>query len=132
MNLNGVEYSVDKLNAMEQLYLVRKLGPALPILEGMLADRNANKDTRLLMIYLLSRLPDEDSDAVIKRCLAAVSRQQPTGWARVMLNGSLMFQDIDVDAMIQLTSSVIEENLGNFFNSILSSLPQEGMEQREA
>ena len=64
----------------------------------------------------LSRMSDDDTDYVIDACLLVVQRKQGETWQSVVArNGSLMFDDIDLPAMLQLTVAVIQQNLGSFF-----------------
>ena len=114
IELNCGQFEIGKLSVFEQLAVARKLGPAIPIIEGLVADRNAGKDVTLLVVLMLSRLSDDESDEIVKKCLSVVSIKQDTGWVKLML---------------QLTASVIVENLGSFFNSALASLQQGAAEQ---
>ena len=122
MELKGNEYQIGSLNAFDHLHVVRKLAPALPLVEGLVAERNAGKDMTMLTVFVISKLSDEDSDYVISKCLSAVSRKQSSGYAKLMANGALMFNDLDVTDMLKLTAQVIVENLGDFFRTALSTL----------
>jgi len=120
------EYTIGRMTAMEQFKVARKLGPALPVLEGIIADRNSGKDTTVLAILMMSKLSDVDAQIVTEACLAAVTRKQGDIQAKVMVSGNMMFQDIDVTAIIQLVTAVIHENLGDFFRSALANLHDPG------
>ena len=124
IELNGQQVEIGKLTVFEQLAVARKLGAAIPIVEGLVADRNAGKDITLLVVLMLSRLSDSESDEVVKKCLNVVSIRQDGGWAKLMPNGVLMFSEINLSTLLQLTATVIVENLGSFFNSALTSLQQ--------
>ena len=129
IDLNCGQFDIGKLTVFEQLSVARKLGPAIPIVEGLVSDRNAGKDVTLLVVLLLSRLSDEESDEIVKKCLGVVSIKQDTGCVKLMPNGVLMFSEIDLATLLQLTASVIVENLGSFFNSALASLQQGAVDQ---
>lgn len=123
MKIGSFEYEIGKISAMEQLHLVRKLSRSLSMMEGLIADRNAGKDMRLLTVLMLSNLSDEDSEYVTNKCLWAVTMKQANGQsARIMSAGGLMFQHIDLNVILELTVEVILENLGDFFKDALSSL----------
>ena len=124
IEINGQQFEIGKLTVFEQLAVARKLGPAIPIVEGLVADRNAGKDITLLVVLMLSRLSDAESDEIVKKCLSVVLISQEGGWAKLMPNGVLMFSDIDLSSLLQLTAAVIVENLGTFFNTALASLHQ--------
>lgn len=118
--LNGNTYATSKkLDVFTQLHIARKLGDSIPMTSGIMTDDKANS---ILSIILLSQLSDENSEYVITKCLSVVSRQQPTGFAPVRVGSALMFDDITLDDMLQMTMMVIKENLGDFFRTALGSL----------
>ena len=117
-----------KLDAFSQLHVARKLGPAIPIVEGLIGVRNADKDKSILTVLMLSHISDADTDFVMRKCLSLVYRKQgeTSKPAKVQAqDGSLMFDDITLSEMLQLTVTVIEENLGDFFRTALANLDQE-------
>ena len=123
IQIGTFEYEIGKISAMGQLHLVRKLSRSLPLMEGMIADRNSGKDMRMLAVFMLSNLSDEDSEYVTNKCLDAVSMREKNGQlAKIMSSGGLMFQHIDVSVILELTVEVILHNLGDFFKDALSSL----------
>lgn len=124
LQIEGITYQIGSLDAFSQLHVVRKLGPALPIVEGLVSERNAGKDVTLLVVLILSKLTDEETEYVINKCMSVVSRKQDQGWARVHVNGALMFSDTTMQAIIQLTAQCIVTNLGDFFRTALASLQQ--------
>ncbi len=63
----------------------------------------------------LSKLSDEDSEYVLKACLSACTRLQGKNWARLVINGNLMLQDIKLPDMLQLAYAVIQAKLESFF-----------------
>ncbi len=125
--LDGNEYATSgKLNVFEQLNLARKLGSALAVIEGMTDSENASKDKTLLSVLMLSNISDADSDFVVKKCLSVVTRKQNAGYAKIQTSeGHMMFNDISLAVMLELTVSVIEENLGDFFRTALGGLRAE-------
>lgn len=62
----------------------------------------------------LSKLSEEDTNAIIHPCLAVVVRQNGKTWAPVFRSGELMFDDIDLFSMLQLVARVVADSLGNF------------------
>lgn len=125
--LNGVRYITSgPLDAFTQLHIARKLGPALPILEGMVDHRNDGKDKGLLSVLMLAQIPDSDTEYVLRKCLAVVMRQRDTERpAKIQApDGTLMFDDITMQTMLQLAVDVIEENLGDFFRTALDGMAQ--------
>jgi len=121
--INGNTYLTQKkLDTFSQLHLARKLAPALPIVEGMLSEEEDASSRGLLSILLFSKLDEKESEFVVNKCLSMVVRQQDKGFVKLQApNGSFMFDDLDLDAILQLTVLVIEENLGDFFRTVLIS-----------
>lgn len=62
----------------------------------------------------LSKLTEEDTNAIIHPCLAVVGRQNGKTWTPVFRSGELMFDDIDLFSMLQLVARVVADSLGNF------------------
>lgn len=131
--IKGVNYRANKLGVFEQLKVSRKL---LPILAGLMADFSSIKailptatkldsgnldklepvfNTLLPRIAdELSKLTEEDTNAIIHPCLAMVVRENGKQWTPVCRSGELMFDDIDLFDMLQLVARVVADSLGNF------------------
>ncbi|HFE8496582.1 MULTISPECIES: phage tail assembly chaperone [Raoultella] len=62
----------------------------------------------------LSKLSEDDTNAIIHPCLAVVGRQNGKTWTPVFRSGELMFDDIDLFSMLQLVARVVADSLGNF------------------
>ena len=112
------------LDAFTQLHVARKLSPAIPLLEGVLADRNADKDGTVLVVLALAQLSDADTEYVMRKCLSVVVRQSPDAKPAKLLaaDGTLMFQDTPMAVLLELTVAVIDEALGDFFRTALAPL----------
>lgn len=110
-----------KMNAFEQLAIMRKIAPALGFVDGIMRKENEDKPKSILILLMLSQISDEDSQFVINKCLSFVVRLQKDGQkAKLMTqNGQLMFSDIGLEQMLELTSKVIEDSLGDFLNTVL-------------
>lgn len=110
-----------KLDVFTQLSLARKLAPALPIVDVQLQKENKGKPKAILVVMMLAQISDEDSAFVVRKCLSIVMRKQDTGLARVQAdNGSIMFDDITMEEILEMVSWVIEENLGDFLRTALT------------
>lgn len=122
--IKGVNYRASKLSVFDQLKVSRKL---LPVLAGMLGDFQGIKaaaqggdvykalETALPKIAdSLAEMSEEDTNAIIFPCLSVVARQNGKVWAPVMVQGSLMFDDIDLMSMLQIVGRVVGDSLGNF------------------
>lgn len=133
--ISGNTYRSSKLDAFKQFHVARRLAPLLsgvssavktegaqPVAEG---DTPAPAPQRDFADFLepmadaLAHMPDADCDYILFTCLGAVQRQEGTAWAKVVAPGSrsLMFEDIDMGVMINITLKVIQENIGSFFSA---------------
>ena len=68
---------------------------------------------------VLSRMEEADVDYVLKKCLAVVARHNGQHYVPVMRSGSLMFDDIDLATLMQLTMEVVQDNLGPSLAALL-------------
>ncbi|QUG75970.1 hypothetical protein GKQ23_13620 [Erwinia sp. E602] len=124
--INGVEYRAAKLTVFDQLKVSRKL---LPVLAGVVGDLQQLRDAAaggeaVITNSVDSLLPkiaqvaadmtDEDVNAILHPCLAVVSRRHEKGWVPVFRSGQLMFDDIDLMALLQIAGRVVGDSLGNF------------------
>lgn len=122
--IKGVNYRASKLSVFDQLKVSRKL---LPVLAGMLGDfqgikaaaqgGDVNKAIESALPKIADSLADmseEDTNAIIFPCLSVVARQNGKVWAPVMVQGALMFDDIDLMSMLQIVGRVVGDSLGNF------------------
>lgn len=117
IEVDGHSYRIGRMGARDQFHVVRRLGPAIM---GFLASGAAGSGLAGAIgpiVDHLSRMSDEDSDYVLDHCLNVVQRMQPNNeWARVRApNGALMFNDIELPQLINLTRAVLTENLRGFF-----------------
>ena len=123
--LGGHAYTTrSKLTVFAQLDVARKLGPAFPIVSGLVDKENAGKDKAILTVLALSHLPDASSEWIVKTCLNTVFRVQDGGKLARVTNdaGGLMFDDLAMTDLLTLTIEVLEDNLGDFFRTALASL----------
>ena len=131
--VDGITFvTMGKLDAFAQLNIARKLGPALPIVEGLIRPENAEKDKGILTVLMLSRLSDEDSEFVIRKCLSVVGRRDGSKTFKVTgPDGSLMYDDLSMATMLDLAVDVIEENLGGFFRTALGNMAEVSRQRAE-
>lgn len=132
-DINGITYSIGKLDAFQQLHVARKLAPFLahlfPMLAKLAPQAEGSADLGDVLMELAAgpladifcRMAKEDVDFVVNTCLSVCQRKQDTGYKKIFANGSLMFNDIQLDTLVSLTLAVVQENLGRFF---LTSQPE--------
>lgn len=133
--VNGKEYQIGRLPALEQLHVARRLMPCLAALanvdtnkvSSILEKGEENVDKAFNQVALpiaeaLANMTDEQVNYVITKCLGVCYFKQDTGWAR-MTNGSgqIMNADLELPDLLGVTVEVIKENLGGFFHGGLPS-----------
>ncbi|MGF6837066.1 hypothetical protein QF001_000933 [Paraburkholderia youngii] len=128
----GQRYRAEKLDAFKQLHVSRKIAPIVPKLlpmflkfaeqgDSMKADLAGMAEAFEPLAQALADMPDADCEYVFNACLAVVARNQGGNWASVWSGGSLMFDDIDIGAMVQIASKVIWDSLGPFIQGLLAN-----------
>jgi len=140
-DVGEVHYRADRLSAFKQFAIVRRLGKVVgafgealeawkrtaPAASGGATVSAPPFDPLALLepfLLALSELRDEDVDFILSTCLAQVSRQQASGWARLVVTGHLMFEDVDDMAVMgRIVWGVLQGSLADFFTELLSALP---------
>ena len=121
----GQNYKSRKMNAFAQFHVARRLGPIFSSLAD--AFKRAKRDDagnilNQLDVFepvatALAALKDNDAEYVLNSCLATCQRQNSNLWSEVLSpQGVMMFQDIDLQVMMQIAWNVLQDNFGNFFN----------------
>jgi hypothetical protein len=135
VTINGQNYLCGKLNARQQLQIVKRLAPVLqgllPIWAMMQQTESGQMSTNELGFHAavavsqtISSLSDQDTDFVLDMCLGAVRYQTTGGWAplRAGSNGSgLVMLDAadDLATQMRLLWEVLYENMRNFSLEVL-------------
>jgi hypothetical protein len=118
--INGQTYRAAKLDAFKQFHIARRLAPLQAGLSKAMEGGGSGEDAFSPAIAeAVAGMPDADCDYILQTCLAVVQRQQDGRWVSIMAAGAkaLMFEDIDMGAMLQIAGQVITENLGGFFGA---------------
>lgn len=118
----GRKYRTGKLDAFKQFHLVRKLMPLFSGLGESWAQMPANVDQSNFWHALgpvaqaVAEMSTEDSEWCLKTCLSAVSLFNGRNWVPLMTPaGTMMFDDLEMSDMLQLSFAVLQDNLGSFF-----------------
>ena len=137
--IGGHDYTIGRLNALDQLHVSRKIAPIVPnimpiltevakgdlekVIESIEADENAELAgleplAKALEPFMeaIAKMPEDDVNYVIYKCLSVVKR----GGAVVCRGESIMFDDLDMNHLLPLTVAVIRTNLGNFIQGLLT------------
>lgn len=138
IELNGHEYVIGRLNALDQLHVSRKISPLVPTLMPIISEiakGDLEKTIKAIedgdngeltgleplaealspLMEAFSNLPEKDVNYVIHKCLSVVKR----GGAVVCRGETIMFDDLDMEHILPLALAVIRINLGNFIQGLL-------------
>ena len=137
--IGGHDYTIGRLNALDQLHVSRKIAPIIPNimpiltevakgdLEKVIASIETDENAELAgleplakalepFMEAIAKIPEEDVNYVIYKCLSVVKRNG----AVVCRGESIMFDDLDMNHLLPLTVAVIRTNLGNFIQGLLT------------
>lgn len=128
-DVNDQTYVVEKISAMKQFHIIRRLAPVLAglapsgdvaKLQGMMGAKAEEVVPRLA--EALAKINDEDSEFVLYGLMAAVKRKekQGLGYAPLVVGGKLMYQNLTLPEMLQIAAKSAQFNMRDF----LSALPQ--------
>lgn len=130
IEINGQTYRINKLNALAQFHITRRLSPLLATVGTSLAGLQLGLKAGALdfvaildpMTEILAKMPEDDANYIIFTCLDKVARQVGERYAPVATNGQLMFEDIEMPFMLQLVFEVIKDSLGNFIGGLAGAV----------
>jgi hypothetical protein len=119
----GKTFRTGTLTAKEQFHIGRRVMPLMNPILTSLKSGGAKDFTDIIAAVSddLAKIPDDALDYVIDACLASVQIKQGDSWAKVMVNGRLMFHDIDLSQMLQIMWAVLEETFRPFMKGLLGS-----------
>lgn len=132
------EYSIGRLNALDQFHVSRKIAPIIPTLMPIisevakgdlsktiesieLGDNNELGSLEPLAQALepfmeaFAKMPEDDVNYIIHKCLSVVKR----GSSIVCRGQSIMFDDLDMGQILPLVVAVIRVSLSNFIQGLL-------------
>ncbi len=138
--VNDLNFKVRKIDPFKQFHIVRRLAPILsellpslgkikatmkgeePGSENMTEEEKWQQIGEIAQPLLmgLSKLNDADSDKVLYSLLSGVEIQQGPGWAPVSDGSIMMFQNLELPALLQIAGRSFMFNMAGFF----SILPQ--------
>jgi hypothetical protein len=127
ITINQHNYRIGSMSAFEQLHVSRRIAPLIfssgvddDAPEGLKPEELARTFSNKIGLHLVStfaKMTDEDVEYIIRKCLKYCQRENDKGgWSPVMTaTGQLMFADISMPVMIELTIKTVMENLSDFF-----------------
>lgn len=140
ININGVNFQINKLDALSQFHVARRMAPLLtevgPLVKvfkesGLSADdlRQGNVGGLLAAIQpitsALAALPDTEANAILFGLLSSVEMEQSVGgFARVCQGNQLMFANLPMPTLLQLAGRAAIHNFADFFSALPSPSSQ--------
>ncbi|WP_284118239.1 phage tail assembly chaperone [Acinetobacter seifertii] len=138
MEINGIEYTIGRLNAVDQFHVSRKIAPIVPKLMPIIAEvakgdlakvidslnEEENGDLTELQpladalspfMEAIAQMPEDDVNFIIFKCLSVAKR----GGAVVCRNNAIMFDNLGMNELLPLVIATIRLNLGNFIQGLL-------------
>lgn len=142
--INDKEYRFNKLDALAQFHIVRRLAPIVnelliafgpqlgkmkssptPDLSEVDFDKLAKDIEPVVLAF--SKLSDDDANYVLFGLLKGVVRKSEVGgWSPVVNPGAqmLQFQDIEMPTMLTLAGKAMVVNLSGFIDALPSGLKE--------
>ncbi|WP_171263371.1 phage tail assembly chaperone [Acinetobacter sp. ANC 4648] len=143
ITISGKNYTIGRLNALDQLHVSRKIAPVIPslipiisevakgglskVIESMESGDDVELDNIDLseldglstalapLMDVIAGMSEADTNLVIHKTLSIVHRD-----GAVLCRGeSIMFDDLDMMQILPLVVAVIRKNLGNFIQDLL-------------
>ena len=143
ITISGKNYTIGRLNALDQLHVSRKIAPVIPslipiisevakgglskVIESMESGDDVELDNIDLseldglstalapLMDVIAGMSEADTNLVIHKTLSVVHRD-----GAVLCRGeSIMFDDLDMMQILPLVVAVIRKNLGNFIQDLL-------------
>lgn len=121
--VNGHEYVVGRLNARQQFDIVRRLGILNMLFEDPVEaeHRDGARWIGVLLTGQLANMPQHEIDFILNMSFSIIHRRTSEGKSVPAFNsntGLPMFEDIDMNIMLELSGIALEENLGPFYKSL--------------
>lgn len=115
--IGGNTYRSGKMDTFKQFHVSRRLVPILGNVAVAVGGEASFDDLVQPLMHGIASMTDADCDFILEACLKVVQRQQGNAWSPVYAgtNQALMFDDIDMSAMLQIAGKVIQDNLSGFF-----------------
>jgi len=135
----GHVYRTDKMNARDQLHLLRGLGPLLgPMVQMALINAEGTSDARRIAVMgpffeSFAKMEENEVNLLVNKCFAVAHRREGTNgantWGPPLWNaasGRDQYNDYDLMTLVTICWHVIQDNLGGFF-AIGQGLPTSGI-----
>ena len=139
------EYRIGRLDCFDALHVARIISPLLPAFFGQifgrvldLVQKSKSEDGASLddvyseigevialcepLLYRISAMDRDAFESVVKTCLSCVERKTGKIFGRVIVDGNLMFADMELSEILSLSVKVIIRELRPTIAGLLKSL----------
>jgi hypothetical protein len=132
--LEGQTYKAEKINAINQFHILRRLMPVLGNVAPFLNNEGLNGfDALPPLADAIGKLSDSDSEYVIYGLLKSITRKEPSGmgWSQIHNGHDIMFLDIktNMKIMMSLAINAFKFNMSGFFSELPSVLKDQAQNQ---
>lgn len=143
ITISNKNYTIGRLNALDQLHVSRKIAPIVPSLIPIISEVAKGGLSKVIesielgddvelenidlteldglsaamapLMDIIAGMSEDDTNLVVHKCLSVVNRD-----GAVLCRGeSIMFDDLDMMQILPLVIAVIRQNLGNFIQDLL-------------
>lgn len=131
--INGKKYRLPTLDVFQEFALASTISPILSLL-SLQTDRTklaAKFPQAFVALTGEMGLSRQAKDEIIRMCLTDVMRDENSAFAPVMVNGQLMYQDMNLDVVLRLVWEIlIEHKLIDFFSGTHSKSTEQPGESK--
>lgn len=137
----GHEYRVGRLDVFDALQVARLIAPMAPVFFGSIIGKigdlmKASKESEGAsasevfsevattleacepILWRLASMDRKSFESIVKTCLSCVERRDAKSFGRVMVDGNLMYGDIDLMTVIRLTITVVGREVRPIFAAL--------------
>lgn len=132
--LNGQSYRADRIDALTQFHIVRRLAPIMGKVAPLIkSDGGDSMGVLEPLADAVSSLSDEDSNYVIFGLLKSVKKKDVNdlGWSAVSDGSVLMDSYMSMPTMLQLAFHAFKANFSDFLSGLPSGLSSEPQAQSD-
>jgi hypothetical protein len=111
VTINGNKYGIENMSAFDAMHFVRRLGAFI-------------SDAPEEMFRAISSMSDADFEATIAYLLKYARRADASGagFAPLLVNGKLMYSDINLVDLLDICHEVFKANIADFLPILASKL----------
>lgn len=134
--IGSKKFKLNKLNALKQFHIARRVTPILadllPYLKDFKLALTVTSESEKLEQFAkiatpfmngISKLSNADSELVLIGLLSCVEVQQSSGnWARIANDEMIMIQDLDLPVLLQAAGRGFIYNMKGFFDGLPAQL----------